>query len=91
MPFRESVSVRLSDGMRARLEIISAQAGLRLTDLIRRAVEEYLQRIAAEKAITLPINVDITGDKNVVAITGPSGLKAAESRATYNARKGRQP
>lgn len=68
MTLRDSVSVRLSGEIRERLDQLSQQCGLSCADLIRRATEDYLMKIAKDGFINIP--VEISTRSGQVAVNG---------------------
>jgi hypothetical protein len=84
MALRAYVPVRLSQATRARLEAIAAQSGLSVSDLVRRATEEFLDEIEAKGEITISMK-----GKNVAAFHGQihDNRRVAESRAEYGTKK----
>ena len=51
------MSVRLPEGVRARLERVAEASGLKAADLIRRAVEGYLAEIAETGELRIPMTL----------------------------------
>ena len=50
-----SVSIRFSPDVRGRLESVSERSGLEESDLIRRAVEEFLERVEKEGSVSFAL------------------------------------
>jgi len=68
------VSVRFSEPVSIRLETISAQTGIGKAEIIRRATEEYLQRVQAAGHITIPlITAEANGHGGTVIINNHGG------------------
>ena len=88
MALNASIPVRISAETRARLEAISAQSGLSVSDLIRRAAEEFIDETAARGSLNIP--VQISGDQ-VAAFGGKIGNRmVAEKRERYGANRKRK-
>ena len=56
MALRDAISVRFDEVTKARLDALSEQTGLSSADLVRRAVEEFLDRVEHNGHITIPIS-----------------------------------
>ena len=57
MALRDAISVRFDDVTKARLDALASHTGLSSADLVRRATEEFLDRVEADGHITIPVNI----------------------------------
>ena len=57
MALGDAISVRLDDVTKARLNALADHTGLSAADLVRRAAEEFLDRVEEEGRITIPLRM----------------------------------
>ena len=53
MAYDASINVRLSPQMKARLEALAEEFGVKSSDLIRHAVEEYVRKLEGAEVLEL--------------------------------------
>lgn len=53
MAFKDATQVRLTPELDSRLTAVAARSGLRKSDLIRRAIEEFLDRVESDGQIMI--------------------------------------
>ena len=75
MALRAYVPVRLSHETRARLEAVAQESGLSVSDLVRRATEEFLAEIETKGQITISMK-----GKQVAAFGGTIDNRRASAK-----------
>jgi antitoxin component of RelBE/YafQ-DinJ toxin-antitoxin module len=75
MALQSSIGVRLDPDIKARLEKVTSATGMSAGKIIRTALEQYLDKIAREGGVYMPI----TGRSDLV-----SALRVGEAPVSYN-------
>ena len=85
MNLQASIPVRIDADVRKQLDILSDQCGLTVSNLIRMAIDEFVQRIKDDGAISIPIEINghqIAAFGGIIN-NGVKHQKVAEDSAEY--------
>jgi predicted DNA-binding protein len=55
VPFKTAIPVRFSIEVAARLNAVSKRTGIPISQLIRIATEQYLEKIESSQSVTIPL------------------------------------